>query len=60
MNLSEKLQALYQQFGELPGITIELHKEIIAVAVRNSQASATIFLQGAQITHYQPRDQQPE
>jgi len=59
MNLSEKLQALYQQFGELPGITIELHKEIIAVAVRNSQASATIFLQGAQITHYQPRDQQP-
>lgn len=59
MNLSEKLQTLYQQFGELPGITIELHKEIIAIAVQNSQASATVFLQGAQITQYQPKDQQP-
>lgn len=59
MNLSEKLQALYQQFGELPGITIELHKEIIAIAVQNSQANATVFLQGAQITQYQPKDQQP-
>ena len=59
MNLSERLQSLYQQFGELPGVTIELHKEIIAIAIQNAQASATVFLQGAQLSQYQPKGQQP-
>jgi glucose-6-phosphate 1-epimerase len=59
MNLAEQLQTLYQQFGQLPGITIELHKELIAINVRNPQAQATVFLQGAQLSHYQPTGQQP-
>ncbi|MGH1432737.1 MAG: D-hexose-6-phosphate mutarotase [Neptuniibacter sp.] len=59
MNLAEQLQELYQKFGELPGISIELHKQLIAVAVDNKSAKATIFLQGAQVAEYQQKGQQP-
>lgn len=58
MNLAEQLQDLYQKFGELPGISIELHKQLIAVAVENKAAKATIFLQGAQVAQYQKKEQQ--
>ncbi len=58
MNLAEQLQGLYQKFGELPGISIELHKQLIAVAVENKAAKATIFLQGAQVAEYQQKGQQ--
>jgi glucose-6-phosphate 1-epimerase len=58
MNLAEQLQGLYQKFGELPGISIELHKQLIAVAVENKAANATIFLQGAQVAEYQQKGQQ--
>ena len=54
-DLSQKIQQLYQQFGELSGITIELHKELIAIGIDNRQAQATVFLQGAQLTHFQPK-----
>lgn len=59
MNLAEQLQSLYQKFGELPGISIELHKQLIAVAVDNKSAKATIFLQGAQVAEYQKKGQKP-
>jgi glucose-6-phosphate 1-epimerase len=59
MNLAEQLQQLYQRFGDLPGISIELHKDLIAIAIDNQAASATVFLQGAQLSHYQPKGQQP-
>lgn len=59
MNLAEQLQDLYQKFGELPGISIELHKQLIAVAVENKAAKATIFLQGAQVAEYQVKGQKP-
>ena len=55
-DLSQQMQQLYQQFGSLPGITIELHKELIAVAVANRSATARVFLQGAQLSQYQPTD----
>lgn len=58
-NIAEQMQGLYRQFGELPGIHIELHRELLAVRVENRQAQATVFLQGAQLSHYQRRNQQP-
>ena len=53
------MQTLYSQYGELPGISIELHKELIAVAVETSSATARIFLQGAQISEYELKGQAP-
>lgn len=58
-NIGQLMQQLYGQFGHLPGITIELHKELLAVQVNNAQASATVFLQGAQLTHYQRHGEAP-
>ncbi|WP_286238638.1 D-hexose-6-phosphate mutarotase [Neptuniibacter halophilus] len=52
MPLAEKIQALYARFGAEKGITIELHKQLIAVSVRNEAAAATLFLQGAQLAEY--------
>lgn len=52
-NLGEQMQQLYQQFGHINGATIELHKELLALRIDNRQASATLFLQGAQLSHYQ-------
>jgi glucose-6-phosphate 1-epimerase len=60
-NLREQMQTLYRQFGEVAGIHIELHKELLAVRVENEQATATVFLQGAQLSDYrikQPGKQQ--
>ena len=53
MNLAQQLQHLYSEFGHIEGIHIELHKELIAVAVNNSAAKALIFLQGGQVAEYQ-------
>ncbi len=58
-NLAEQMQQLYRQFGNIAGITIELHKELLAIKVENQAASALIFLQGAQLVHYQPVDDKP-
>jgi len=58
-NIAEQMQDLYRQFGELPGVHIELHRDLLAVRVENRQAEATVFLQGAQLSHYQRRRQQP-
>ena len=59
MDLAQKMQHLYQQFGQLEGVDIELHKRLIAIAIKNKAASATIFLQGAQITEFTPQGQDP-
>ena len=58
-DLGDTMQSLYRQFGDIPGITIELHKELLAVRVDNDRASATVFLQGAQLAEYRRRDEQP-
>ena len=59
MDLAAHMQQLYTQFGHLPGITIELHKELLAININNQQAEATVLLQGAQLSHYQRHGQQP-
>lgn len=59
VDTAEILQSLYRRFGDLPGIQIELHKSLVAVQVENAAASATVFLQGAQVSHYQLRNQPP-
>jgi glucose-6-phosphate 1-epimerase len=59
MSIAKQMQQLYTQFGDLPGITIELHKNLLAVRVENTKACATVFLQGAQVSHYQLKDQPP-
>lgn len=53
------MQSLYSRFGELPGISIELHKALIAIAVETRTATATIFLQGAQVSEYGLKNQPP-
>lgn len=59
MQIADQINALYQQFGQLPGITIEIHRQLIAIGISNRAATATVFLQGAQLSHYQPQGQQP-
>lgn len=59
MDLAQQLQQLYSQFGDTPGITIELHKELVAINVKTNKATATVFLQGAQVSHYQRHHEQP-
>ncbi len=54
IDLGTQMQQLYRDFGELPGITIELHQQLLAIRVDNEKASATVFLQGAQVSHFQP------
>lgn len=58
-DISARMQQLYGRYGDLPGISIELHKELLALRVENRQATATIFLQGAQLAHYQKTAEQP-
>ncbi len=59
MNISETMQSLYANYGELEGITIECQNELIAIGINNNAASAEIFLQGAQISRYQQAGQDP-
>lgn len=56
-DIGQQMQQLYQQFGELPGVVIELHKELLAVHIENDAATATIFLQGAQLSQFQAKGQ---
>jgi glucose-6-phosphate 1-epimerase len=58
-NTADLMQSLYSQFGELPGISIELHQDLIAIAVATRSATATVFLQGAQVSQYGLKDQPP-
>ncbi|MDC3332803.1 D-hexose-6-phosphate mutarotase [bacterium] len=53
-SIGDQMQELYQKFGHIKGITIELQGELIAIGITNEQAQATIFLQGAQLLHFQP------
>ena len=55
MDLAQQLQQLYSQFGDVSGINIELHKELVAVSIENEAATALIFLQGAQLVQYQAK-----
>lgn len=59
MNLGEKIQDLYQEFGGIKGISIECQKNLIAVGVVNDSARAEIFLQGAQVSSYQKNGEAP-
>ena len=58
-SIGEQMQQLYSQFGDLSGVTIELHKELLALRIENQQATATVFLQGAQLSHYQRNNEAP-
>ncbi len=59
VDIGQQMQQLYSQFGDLPGISIELHKQLLAIRVENKQATATVFLQGAQLSDYQKQGEQP-
>jgi len=59
MNIADKIHDLYSRFGRLSGITIECHKDLVAIGVSNSAASAEIFLQGAQIARFQRKSESP-
>jgi glucose-6-phosphate 1-epimerase len=59
MNIAKTIQGLYKRFGRLQGITIECQKELVAIGVSNTAASAEIFLQGAQISRFKRKNQAP-
>jgi glucose-6-phosphate 1-epimerase len=59
MNIAKTIQHLYARFGRLQGVTIECQKELVAIGVTNSVASAEIFLQGAQISRFKRKQQAP-
>jgi glucose-6-phosphate 1-epimerase len=59
MNLADKIHALYAEYGSLKGVTVELYKQLIAITVKNEAASATIFLQGAQLAEYKRVGERP-
>jgi glucose-6-phosphate 1-epimerase len=52
-DIGQQMQQLYSRFGEIAGVTIELHKDLLAVNVENQAASARVFLQGAQLADFQ-------
>ena len=56
-DIGQRIQDLYRQFGEIPGVTIEIHKSLVAVNILNDAAEATLFLQGAQISHFKSHHQ---
>jgi len=58
-NIAEQMQQLYSRFGAIPGVHIELHTELLAVRIENQVAVATIFLQGAQLSEYTVKGQEP-
>jgi glucose-6-phosphate 1-epimerase len=59
MNLEDTIKDLFSRFGQLPGITIECQKELVAIGVRNKAAKAEVFLQGAQVSKYQWYNEAP-
>ena len=59
MNIANTIQALYKQYGQLKGVTIECQKELVAIGIKNQAATAEVFLQGAQVTHYQRMGELP-
>lgn len=59
MNIASTIDTLYQQYGQLKGITIECQNELVAIGIKNKAARAEVFLQGAQLTRYQRTDEKP-
>jgi glucose-6-phosphate 1-epimerase len=59
MNLAKTIDTLYQQYGQLPGITIECQNELVAIGIKNKAAVAEVFIQGAQLTRYQRVGEKP-
>jgi hypothetical protein len=43
VNIGQQMQALYKRFGDIDEVTIELHKALLAINVRNRAAEATVF-----------------
>lgn len=56
---SDKYLKRYQWLSDLNGISLHKQGELFAVQVENACAAATVYLQGAQITHYQRHDEHP-
>ncbi|MGS2718263.1 D-hexose-6-phosphate mutarotase [Eionea flava] len=59
MSLANTISALYADYGQLKGVTIECQKELVAIGIKNQAATAEVFLQGAQVTRYQPNNSSP-
>jgi glucose-6-phosphate 1-epimerase len=59
MNIGQQMQALYSRFDDIDEVKIELHKNLLAINIHNRAAEATVFLQGAQLTQYQPHKEPP-
>lgn len=54
MSLANTISSLYAEYGQLKGVTIECQKELVAIGIKNQAATAEVFVQGAQVTRFQP------
>ncbi len=59
MGIDQQIRKLQEKFHALNGIEFNQYNELLAVDINNDSAEATIFLQGAQISKYQPKGQAP-
>lgn len=55
MGIEQQIRKLQENFHALNGIEFNQYNELLAVDINNDSAEATIFLQGAQISKYQPK-----
>ena len=59
MGIEQQIRKLQEKFHALNGIEFNQYNKLLAVDINNDSAEATIFLQGAQISKYQPKGQAP-
>ncbi|MFY0678460.1 MAG: D-hexose-6-phosphate mutarotase [Neptuniibacter sp.] len=59
MDIQQQIKQLLDKFGSPSGIEFNQYNELLAVDIKNDSAEATIFLQGSQVTKYQPKGQVP-
>ncbi len=49
----------YRHLESIPGVSLRTRGELVSLQVENDSASAEVFLQGAQLAHYQRHDEPP-
>lgn len=59
MSLADTINTLYQDYGQVKGVTIECQNELVAIGINNTAATAEVFLQGAQVTRFQQTNKAP-
>ncbi|ROR98714.1 glucose-6-phosphate 1-epimerase [Sinobacterium caligoides] len=59
MDNTTLIEQLKQRFNQQTSVNFREQGQLVAIDVENASACASLFLQGAQISHYQPQQQTP-